>query len=225
MQKSVHGNLPNPDIPVQILDPGIPLSEYCEIDLSLSNQALHGVDLTDPRACEAFIECFLAEKGARVAHGGYLERRNLYTDKPSFTNGKNPRNIHLGVDFWTKAGTKVMAPLAGEVHSLRNNDTKGDYGPTVILKHQPGNTAFYTLYGHLSLQTLDKLKVGQSIKAGEPVGTLGTTDINVNYAPHLHFQVIWDIGSYQGDYPGVCSTDELDYYQNNCPDPYFLLGM
>lgn len=217
--------LPNPGEPVYILDSEIPHSEYCMIDLSMDNRALDGVELTDPVACEAHINAYLREKGARVAYGGYLERRNLYTDKPGFTNGQNPRNIHLGVDFWANAGTKVLAPQDGTVHSLRNNDTRGDYGPTVILQHRQGTTHWYSLYGHLSLETLDMLYVGQDLKAGEVIGTLGTPEINVNYAPHLHFQLIWDIGTYQGDYPGVCSADELNYYQNNCPDPCFLLGM
>ncbi len=217
--------LPSPKEPVCILDPGIPLSDYRKIDLSTANGELEKVDLTDPEACGAYIEQFLSENRGKVAYGGYLERRNLYTDKPAFFSANSPRNIHLGVDFWAEAGTEVLTPLDGTVHSLKNNSTKGDYGPTVILQHNRDNNAWYTLYGHLSLETLDYLEVGQLLKAGELVGTLGTTDINVNYAPHLHFQLIMDIGSYEGDYPGVGSADELDYYQNNCPDPYFLLGM
>ncbi|MCX2720442.1 peptidoglycan DD-metalloendopeptidase family protein [Lentiprolixibacter aurantiacus] len=225
MKQLVSKTLPNPGKPVSILDPAIPISDYCRIDLSTANWALKRVDLTDPVACEAYMDQLLADNGATVAYGGYLEKRNLYADKPAFTHGGNPRNIHLGVDFWAKAGTKVVAPLAGKVHSLRNNNTRGDYGPTVILQHEEEDAILYSLYGHLSLETLENLNPGQALKAGEVIGSLGTADINVNYAPHLHFQLIWDIGSYQGDYPGVCSVDELDYYQNNCPDPCFLLGI
>ena len=225
MKQVFNETLPKPEVPICILDPEIPYLDYCKIDLSTENKALEKVDLTDPVACEAYINNFLSEKGASVAYGGYLERRNLYTDKPAFSNTQSPRNIHLGVDFWAPAGTKVVAPQDGIVHSLKNNDSRGDYGPTVILQHQGDTNTWYTLYGHLSLETLDMFQTGQKVKAGEVVGTLGTPEINVNYAPHLHFQVIWDIGSYKGDYPGVCSADELDYYLNNCPDPCFLLGM
>ena len=225
MKPDSHKTLPKPGIPICILDPAIPWSDYRKIDLSTANRALDAVDLTNPAACETYINGFLRKNSGIVAYGGYLEPRNLYSDKPAFTDGKNPRNIHLGVDFWAKAGTIVVTPTDGTVHSLKNNSTSGDYGPTVILQHQLDNTCYYTLYGHLSLETLEYLQVGRVLKAGERVGTLGTPDINVNYAPHLHFQVIWDIGDYQGDYPGVCSADELDYYQNNCPDPCFLLGM
>ena len=42
-------------------------------------------------------------------------------------------------------------------------------------------------------------------------------------------QVIWEIWGnknitdYTGDYPGVCSTLNLDFYLENCPDPNLLL--
>lgn len=225
MKQDSHRTLPIPGTRGCILDPKIPLSGYARIDLSILNEDLNEVDLTNPSECQAYIDQFLMDKEAVVAFGGYLEPRNLYSDKPAFSEGGNPRNIHLGVDFWASAGTKVIAPLDGRVHSMKNNDTKGDYGPTVILQHEWGKSTFYTLYGHLSLETLENRQVGQALKAGEVLGTLGTTDINVNYAPHLHFQLIWDIGDYQGDYPGVCTADELDFYQNNCPNPCIMLGI
>lgn len=225
MKSVVHKTLPSPGKKICILDPRFPFTAYCPIDLSTDNRELDGVNLTDPVACQAYIDEVLRQNGASVAYGGYLERRKLYADKPAFSDGTNPRNIHLGVDFWAPAGTKVLAPLDGRVHSLQNNAATGDYGPTVILEHHWKNTSFCTLYGHLSLETLENLQPGQFLKAGETIGTLGTPDINVNYAPHLHFQLILDMGSYQGDYPGVCSADALEYYQNNCPDPCILLGI
>lgn len=212
-------------MPIPILDGNIPVSQYCEIDLSVTNKELQHVDLTDPVSCQAYVDRVLKQNDAQVAYGGYLEQRNLYADKPSFTTAGGARNIHLGVDFWAPAGTAVMAPLEGVVHSFRNNNTKGDYGPTIILQHQSDTTPFYTLYGHLSLESLEDLSIGKSFKAGSRLGSLGTPDINVNYAPHLHFQLIWNIDTYQGDYPGVCSAEELDYFKRNCPDPCILLGI
>ena len=213
-----------PAIPVSILGPDIPLSAYCPIDLSSSNAALDTVDITDPGICEAFIHTFLEEKGAQVAYGGYLEERNLYADKPAFREGPI-RNIHLGVDFWAQAGTEVITPLDGVVHSFRDNRESGNYGPTIILEHHTPAGSWYTLYGHLSRESLKNLKTGQQFIAGSVLGTLGTPDINVNYAPHLHFQLIQDIGSYLGDYPGVCSENEVDFYRMNCPNPCILLGI
>ena len=213
-----------PQTPISILDPGIPLSAYCPIDLSSSNPALVAIDITDPAVCEAFIAQFLKEKGAQIAYGGYLEVRNLYADKPAFRTGQI-RNIHLGVDFWAKAGTEVMVPLDGVVHSYGDNNATGDYGPTIILEHHTLAGTLYSLYGHLSRESLKNLEIGQLLRAGSVLGTLGTPDVNVNYAPHLHFQLIRDIGAYHGDYPGVCSVDSLEYYRHNCPNPCILLGI
>ena len=212
-----------PGKPLSILDPIIPISSYCEINLATTNEELKGVALTDPHSCQAYIDTFLKRNKARVAYGGYLEVRDLYGDKPAFSEG-TPRNVHLGLDFWAKAGTKVITPLEGVVHSFQNNSTQGDYGPTIVLEHHTVAGTFYTLYGHLSVESLEDLKKGDTFMAGSVLGTLGTTDVNVNYAPHLHFQLIRDIGPYQGDYPGVCSVNELEYYSTNCPNPCILIG-
>ena len=101
---------------------------------------------------------------------------------------------------------------------------KGDYGPTVVLEHNSFHRRFYTLYGHLSLSSIKHLYPGKLFQAGEMLGKLGKTEINVNYAPHLHFQIIINIGDYKGDFPGVSNSRELDYYKKNCPDPNIFLN-
>lgn len=209
----------------QLLDVSITSNSYCPINFSTANSELNNYDIQNPTQCQYYIDRVLSKNKAKVAFGGYLEKRNLYCDKANFTSDKNPRNIHLGTDFWTTAGTKVIAPLDGTIHSFRNNKTVGDYGPTIILKHEYANFSFHTLYGHLSVESLENLIVGKSFQAGDFLGTLGTTDINVNYAPHLHFQIIDDMEGKTGDYPGVCSSDSLDFYSKNCPNPNILLKM
>lgn len=204
-----------------ILDDAIPLSAYTTIDLSEDNEALKMLDLTQPDICQAYVDKVLQQANAKVAYGGYLECRGLYKGNHHF-NAATFRNIHLGVDFWCEAGTKVLCPIDGEVHSFQNNATVGDYGPTIILKHNVVGNTFYTLYGHLSLESLDGLFIGKAFKKGETLGSLGTPDINVNYAPHLHFQIISDMENKKGDYPGVCAAKDLAFYQNNCPDPSLL---
>ncbi|KAA2218106.1 peptidoglycan DD-metalloendopeptidase family protein [Maribacter flavus] len=209
---------------IPILDEALPIANYVSLDLSSSNSDLNGVNITDPNECQFYIDSILKRQGGKVAHGGYLEQRNLYADKSGF-NGKtqSPRNIHLGIDYWAPAGTKVINPLDGVVHSFKNNATRGDYGPTIILQHSIQGLVFYTLYGHLSLESLDGLSVGKEFAVGSVLASLGTEDINVNYAPHLHFQVIQDLEGYEGDYPGVCAQVDLDFYKKNCPDPNLLL--
>ena len=76
-----------------------------------------------------------------------------------------------------------------------------------------------------SLVSFEKLKVGQGFKQGDKIATLGDANINGDYPPHLHFQIIKDIQGYKGDYPGVCSESDLGYYKGNCPNPDLLLKL
>ncbi len=154
-----------------------------------------------------------------------MEQRNLYSGNVNFESQEERRDIHLGIDFWAPAGTTVIVPLKGTVHSFQNNAIKGDYGPTIIMTHSIGRITFHSLYGHLSLESLQELYVGKGFEQGEPLATLGTPDINVHYAPHLHFQLILDLQGKQGDYPGVCRASELPFYQQNCPNPNILFRM
>lgn len=208
-----------------VLEETISRMQYCPLDLSASNSELQNVPIHVAKECQKYIDTVLAKGEAVVAYGGYLEKRALYDDKSGFTTGEAPRNIHLGLDFWTKAGTKVLAPIDGTVHSFQNNKAQGDYGPTIILKHSYSTGFFHTLYGHLSEASLENLQEGMSIGKGEVIGTLGTPEINVGYAPHLHFQIIEDMEGMMGDYPGVCSGNALAYYRKNCPDPNLLFGL
>ena len=117
----------------------------------------------------------------------------------------------------------MLAVLEGEVHSFKDNANFGDYGPTVILKHDFDDEIFYSLYGHLSRKSLEKIEVGQQVKAQEKIAELGAAEENGDYAPHLHFQIIKDLQQNKGDYPGVASKKDLDFYLENCPDPNLLL--
>ena len=213
--------------PLYVLDKAIPSSQYTPIDLSETNPELSTFNISSSQAWESFINEHLKNNNARVAYGGYAERRNIYK-RSSYFNQENQqleRNIHLGVDLWLNAGSKVFTPLDGQVHSFANNTNYGDYGPTIIVEHLVDNVRFYTLYGHLSLDSIKHVKQRLQVKAGDQIGTLGHSDVNGDYAPHLHFQIIKDLGNYQGDYPGVSSKKHLQYYLNNCPDPNLLLKL
>jgi len=210
--------------PRAVLDKEIPIGNYIPIDLSVFNKDLENLDISNPSVCQQYIDKVVNHDPHAVAYGGYLERRNLYIKNPGFVGkGEEERNIHLGIDFWAKAGTKVIAPIGGVVHSFKNNAASGDYGPTIILRHELAGIQFYTLYGHLSIDSLQGLHKNKEFKAGEVLAILGETKINVNYAPHLHFQIIQDLDSLFGDYPGVCTQKDLIRYQKNCPNPNLLL--
>jgi murein DD-endopeptidase MepM/ murein hydrolase activator NlpD len=136
-----------------------------------------------------------------------------------------PRRLHLGVDIWGPAGTKVMAPLDGIVHSFAFNNNDSDYGATIILTHHLDGIGFHTLYGHLSLNSLKNLYEGQHITKGEVIAEFGMRFENGNWPPHLHFQVIGYMQGWKGDYPGVCRFSERMQWLADCPDPNIILKM
>lgn len=210
--------------PTKIIDSTIDYSKYVTLDLSLNNQNLTGRKSGNSADFEKYITDYLKKNNAEVAFGGYIEGRTLYQRSSIFKKDSIPeRNIHIGLDLWIKAGTPVLAALDGKIHSFKNNIGLGDYGPTIILEHEIENQKFYTLYGHLSLESLEGISVGDFFKKGEHQANIGNSLVNGDYAPHLHFQIIKNIEDYWGDYPGVCNTNDLNFYIENCPDPNLLL--
>lgn len=165
--------------------------------------------------------------GSPITAGGYGEARREY-ESPIFapTDGGEPRTIHLGIDVFAAAGTPVRAPLDGSIHSFADNQGVGNYGPTIILEHPiaPGLT-FHTLLGHLSRDSLDALSVGDRVQAGATLARLGDRTVNGDWSPHLHFQIILNIGDARGDFPGVCKASEREAWLACCPDPSRLLGL
>lgn len=159
--------------------------------------------------------------------GRYNETRAIYATGAydvKMNEGATWRTVHIGMDFFCATGTNVLAVLEGTIHSFANNNADRDYGPTIVLKHTVSDQlTFYTLYGHLALDSLKNLQVGMPVKAGEVIGKIGTRKENGNWTPHLHFQIIMDMLGKEGDYPGVCTPEEAAVWKSLCPDPWLLL--
>jgi len=213
-----------------ILDEDLRTTPSHVFDLSVGSTFLGA----DPRTaeCAALSERVFSEMkaaGVSVGVGRYDESRLLYTS-PLFSASKNPtderRTIHLGVDLFTEPGTALRAPLDAVVHTLANNTAPLDYGPLVILQHETGDDhVFFTLYGHLSLDTLNRLKVGQRLTRGETFAHIGTAQENGGWPPHVHFQIILDLLDLGADFPGVCRASERAVWTVLSPDPNLLLGI
>ena len=174
------------------------------------------------------IAALVANAGTDVVLGKYNEARAIYSTQAYevvSNDGPRWRTIHIGLDFFCKAGTSVCASIDGVVHSFRNNNAERDYGPTIILEHQVSESlTFYTLYGHLSLSSLNSISIGKKIKTGEKLGEVGDYSENGNWTPHLHFQVMLDMLGKDGDFPGVCTPEDAPIWKSICPDPAFVLG-
>ena len=156
----------------RVIDFAATKETICQFDFTEKNAALGAVGIKDRNHFFQYIQTQLDQSGSKYAIGGYAENRTIY-NMDHFTDGKEPRTLHLGIDIWGEAGTKVYAPIGGMVHSFAFNNHKGDYGATIILQHQLETIVFHTLYGHVSLADLAQLHEGQYFNRGEVIAHFG----------------------------------------------------
>lgn len=192
-------------------------------DLTAANKELTVEVINKPSMFSQLVNEKLRDNNCRYGIGGYMEHRTIYAFSSHFDTDDEPRRLHLGVDIWSDAGTPVYAPLDGIVHSYQDNNTIGDYGPTIILQHDLDGLTLYSLYGHLSRKSLEGLSNGMPVSKNRQIATLGNADENGHWPPHLHFQLMFDMEGKQGDYPGVAKFSEKEIWQKNIPDPGLIL--
>lgn len=193
-------------------------------DFTAANKELNPEILADTSLFSNWIEQKLADHQCRYGIGGYAEHRTIYARSAHFDTVEEPRRLHLGVDIWGPAGTPVYNFHDATVHSFKFNDHFGDYGATIILKYSINGLDFHALYGHLSLDSLLGLEEGQFIPEGVPFAAFGIKEENGYWPPHLHFQLIFNMTTLKGDYPGVCQFSKKDLYLSNSPDPALILN-
>ncbi len=166
------------------------------------------------------VNAAMADAGTGFAYGRWGERRELYANALFASDDPDGRrDVHLGVDVFCAPGTEVLAPLPGRVSVNANNARELDYGPLLILEHESDNGPFYTLYGHLSLDSISSVSVGTEVQAGDRIARVGAPPENGNWAPHLHFQPILDLLGLGADFPGVARAAELDKWFALSPLP------
>lgn len=169
----------------------------------------------------------IQDQGKKVGIGRYQEPRTCYQGEQFHASDPQsvPRTIHMGCDLFVKPGSQVFCPLEGEVHTVKDNDEPFDYGPTVILRHRISDgKEFFTLFGHLARESIDKLQKGSRVRAGDPIAKVGTQAENGGWTPHLHFQVMTCDMVTGGNCPGVARADELEFWRELLIDPTPLVG-
>jgi len=212
-------------------------------DLGTASPILHGDtrENEEPKLTKR-LNAIVEEAGARAGIGQYDEARYIYT-APEFATGDAPtdetRTIHLGIDLFAEARTPIRAPLDGTVVAFADNAAYQDYGPVVVLEHEietqkaesgkqkavKDKIKFYTLYGHLTRESLKSLKVGQKIKHGQKFAEVGSADVNGGWTPHLHFQVMVDLLNLGLDFPGVALASQRSVWLDFCPNPNLILNI
>lgn len=197
-----------------------------KIDLSVGSKWIGGRnEIEDLELFQYKIEKLQKKYPDKIITGGYLEPRSIYSSN-SYEKignyGDESRTIHLGLDFWLPPGTKVNSMFDGEIVVAVNDKGHKEYGGLLILKHNIQDLEFYTLYGHNTVESVLKNKVGSKVKKGDVIAEIGNYPENGNWAPHLHFQIILSMLNYKIDYPGVCYFNQMEIWKDLCPDPNLL---
>ena len=105
------------------------------------------------------------------------------------------------------------------VHGFVDATDRLDYGPVIVLRHMANEKPFYTLYGHLSRESLMGLRVGQPVKRGEHIGWIGAAPINGDWWPHVHFQIITDILDIACNFNGSALASQREVWRSISPTP------
>jgi len=150
------------------------------------------------------------------------DRRGMY-NADLFHGTAEARTIHMGIDIGAPVGTAVHSFFEGEIFMFAYNEAHGDYGYTLITKHELNGTLLFALHGHLSRSSGEGKSRGKGFKAGEKIASIGDRHENGGWNPHLHFQLSLQEPSVC-DMPGVVSPSQRAEALQVYPDPRLVLG-
>lgn len=107
-------------------------------------------------------------------------------------------NRHTGIDFAAAGGTNIYSPVNGTINKVIANVTNADgpmaggqLGNNVQIKDSQGRVHWFA---HMQPGSVGKFSKGDSIKAGDYIGKVGTTGRSTGN--HLHYQVNTDGNNY-----------------------------
>jgi len=125
-----------------------------------------------------------AEAAERAARAKLVDPvkgwRNHITSRPGHRHspGGVGSTNHKGLDIGVPHGTKIQAVKDGKVVFAGSH---GKMGNLVVIKHNDGK---FSMYAH---QSALNVREGQSVKAGDVVGRVGSSGASTG--AHLHFEV------------------------------------
>jgi murein DD-endopeptidase MepM/ murein hydrolase activator NlpD len=103
----------------------------------------------------------------------FLPVKGVVTSEFGIRNGRP----HKGIDISASVGEPIYAALDGKVAYV---GTQRGYGNVIILEH---DNYIMTVYAH---NESNLVRLGETVKKGQPIGTLGKT--GSTSGPHLHFE-------------------------------------
>jgi len=115
--------------------------------------------------------------------GTVVKEHSLEVPVYSITLGE--WRMHTGIDISAETGAPVYASCDGTVSRIY---TDAMHGYTVELSHKDG---VVTRYSNLTKEDASMITVGDEVKSGDRIGTVGDTSISeLAEEPHLHFEVL-----------------------------------
>ena len=180
-----------------------------------------------PDEAERLWRAIAEQDGVELGIGPWGEERPVYSSD-AFQSVFAPdqrRSLHLGLDLFAPAGSNVRTPLDGIVVDLFETDVPLDYGHAVLLRHAPDGLVFYSLWGHLSAQTVRDRRIGDRLRAGDVIGQLGDTHENGNWQPHVHIQLITYEPERAADVIGAGEGSYREVWRDLFPDPMHFVGL
>lgn len=94
---------------------------------------------------------------------------------------------HCGVDIGSTRGTIIHAAADGEV-VIAHLEASGEAGRAIAIEHGQGVRTYYMHMDELR----PGIEVGQRVRAGDALGTMG--DTGLAFGPHLHFALTQERG-------------------------------
>jgi murein DD-endopeptidase MepM/ murein hydrolase activator NlpD len=100
---------------------------------------------------------------------------------------KAPKH-HNGTDIWSPhEPCWIEAPYDGVITEAKKSTAAGGgFGNFVMIAHKINGEQYTTVYAHMQDGSV-KVKVGQKIEAGTPLGKMGTTGMSTG--KHLHWEL------------------------------------
>jgi murein DD-endopeptidase MepM/ murein hydrolase activator NlpD len=100
---------------------------------------------------------------------------------------KAPKH-HNGTDIWSPhEPCWIEAPFDGVITEAKKSTAAGGgFGNYVMIAHKINGEQYTTVYAHMQDDSV-KVKIGQKVEAGTPLGKMGTTGMSTG--KHLHWEL------------------------------------
>ena len=106
-----------------------------------------------------------------------------YSSELLFNEALGDYRAHNGIDIAADEGCSISAAADGTVDDIYSNA----FGDGITISHSDGIITKYMCLGGV-----ENLKAGDTVKAGDVIGTVGKSKGENVTEPHLHFEVFKD---------------------------------